>query len=47
MRIDHIFVSSHFTVERVELPDTPTAVIASDHLPLCVELTLPAQHEPS
>jgi endonuclease/exonuclease/phosphatase family metal-dependent hydrolase len=47
MRIDHIFVSSHFTVERVELPDTPTAVMASDHLPLCAELTLPARHETS
>lgn len=47
MRIDHIFVSRHFTVERVELPDTPTAVMASDHLPLCAELTLPARHEVS
>lgn len=47
MRIDHIFVSRQFTVGRVELPKTPTAVIASDHLPLCVELTLPAHHEPS
>ena len=47
MRIDHIFVSRHFTVERVELPDTPTAVMASDHLPLCAELTLRARHETS
>lgn len=47
MRIDHVFVSRHFTVGRVELPNTPTAVMASDHLPLCVELTLPANHEPS
>ena len=47
MRIDHILVSRHFAVGRVELPKTPTAVIASDHLPLCVELTLPAHHEPS
>ncbi len=43
MRIDHIFVSPHFRVDRVELPDTPTAVIASDHLPLCAELTLHAE----
>ena len=43
MRIDHIFVSPHFAVESIELPDTPTAVIASDHLPLCVELTLRAE----
>lgn len=42
MRIDHIFVSPHFAVDRIELPDTPTAVIASDHLPLCAELTLHA-----
>ena len=42
VRIDHILVSPHFTVERVELPDTPTATMASDHLPLCVELRLPA-----
>jgi endonuclease/exonuclease/phosphatase family metal-dependent hydrolase len=41
MRIDHIFASRHFTVERIEIPDTPTALLASDHLPLCVELTLP------
>lgn len=47
MRIDHIFVSRQFTVGRVELPKTPTAVIASDHLPLCVELTLTANHETS
>jgi endonuclease/exonuclease/phosphatase family metal-dependent hydrolase len=46
MRIDHVFVSGHFKVEHVELTDTPTAVIASDHLPLCAELTLPAGHAP-
>jgi len=40
LRIDHVFVSHHFIVEQVELPDTPTAVMASDHLPLCVELSL-------
>jgi endonuclease/exonuclease/phosphatase family metal-dependent hydrolase len=45
MRIDHVFVSHHFKVERVELPDSPTAVIASDHLPLCAELSLPSYHE--
>ncbi|QJE97767.1 endonuclease/exonuclease/phosphatase family protein [Luteolibacter luteus] len=42
LRIDHVFVSRHFSVEAIERPDTPTAVIASDHLPLCVELTLHA-----
>ncbi len=40
IRIDHVFVSRHFEVDRVEIPDTPTALLASDHLPLCVELTL-------
>jgi len=44
-RIDHVFVSKHFEVNQVALPDTPTAVMASDHLPLCVELTLHANHE--
>lgn len=40
VRIDHVFVSPHFKVDRVEIPDTPTALLASDHLPLCVELSL-------
>jgi endonuclease/exonuclease/phosphatase family metal-dependent hydrolase len=40
LRLDHVFTSPHFTVEGVERPRTPTSVIASDHLPLCVELTL-------
>jgi endonuclease/exonuclease/phosphatase family metal-dependent hydrolase len=38
VRIDHIFVSPHFSVERIHVPDTPSAMTASDHLPLCVEL---------
>lgn len=45
LRIDHVFVSPHFAVESVELPETPTAVVASDHLPLCVELNLHPAHE--
>ena len=40
LRIDHVFVSPHFSIEAIERPDTPTAVMASDHLPLCAELTL-------
>jgi len=40
LRIDHVFISRHFAVDAVELPDTPTARIASDHMPLCVELSL-------
>jgi endonuclease/exonuclease/phosphatase family metal-dependent hydrolase len=41
-RLDHIFVSPHFRVEHVLLPRTPAAKIASDHLPVCAELTLTA-----
>ena len=47
LRIDHVFVSRHFKVEEVEVPDTPTAELASDHLPLFVELTLHANHDAS
>jgi endonuclease/exonuclease/phosphatase family metal-dependent hydrolase len=39
-RIDHIFVSRHFRVAKVLLPRTPTAVMASDHLPVCADLKL-------
>jgi len=41
LRLDHVFVSAHFRVKSVEVPRTPTAVVASDHLPVCVELVLP------
>jgi endonuclease/exonuclease/phosphatase family metal-dependent hydrolase len=37
-RLDHIFVSRHFQVQGVTLPRTPTAELASDHLPVCAEL---------
>lgn len=40
IRIDHVFVSEHFSVEGVDQPLSPVARIASDHLPLCAELTL-------
>jgi endonuclease/exonuclease/phosphatase family metal-dependent hydrolase len=39
-RLDHIFVSNHFEVEGVLLPRSPTAVKASDHLPVCADLWL-------
>jgi endonuclease/exonuclease/phosphatase family metal-dependent hydrolase len=39
-RLDHIFVSPHFEVQGVMLPRSPTAVMASDHLPVCVDLRL-------
>jgi endonuclease/exonuclease/phosphatase family metal-dependent hydrolase len=43
-RLDHIFVSSHFSVLGGMQPRTPTATIASDHLPVCIELSLAAQY---
>ncbi|HEX6960912.1 MAG TPA: endonuclease/exonuclease/phosphatase family protein, partial [Lacipirellula sp.] len=39
-RLDHIFVSRHFTIEGVKLPRNPTAAVASDHLPVCATLRL-------
>ena len=40
LRLDHIFVSPHFVVNAIEVPGTPTAALASDHLPVGAELTL-------
>jgi endonuclease/exonuclease/phosphatase family metal-dependent hydrolase len=37
-RIDHIFTSEHFTVEKVDVPRNRLSRIASDHLPLTVWL---------
>ncbi|MFP4358655.1 MAG: endonuclease/exonuclease/phosphatase family protein [Puniceicoccaceae bacterium] len=45
LRIDHIFLSDHFEVRHVEIPRTATAVVASDHLPLCADLRLPKTDE--
>lgn len=39
-RIDHIFVSSHFDVEDIRVPQTLLTRTASDHLPLIAELKL-------
>ncbi|HEX5222233.1 MAG TPA: endonuclease/exonuclease/phosphatase family protein [Verrucomicrobiae bacterium] len=39
VRIDHIFVSQHFKPTRVRVPRTHLTRVASDHLPLIVELT--------
>lgn len=47
LRIDHVFVSKHFTMSGVERPDSPTAVLASDHLPLGVELNLREEEDES
>jgi len=38
LRIDHIFVSSHFSPRRVHVPDDPVTRRASDHLPVFAEL---------
>jgi len=40
LRLDHVFISKQFTVKTVDVPMTPTARVASDHLPLCVELEI-------
>jgi endonuclease/exonuclease/phosphatase family metal-dependent hydrolase len=37
-RIDHIFVSSQFEVEKVRVPQNDLTRVASDHLPLVVDL---------
>jgi endonuclease/exonuclease/phosphatase family metal-dependent hydrolase len=39
-RIDHIFVSPHFEVEEVRVPQTTLTRTASDHLPLIADLKL-------
>ena len=38
MRIDHVFVSGLVEVQRVEIVRSPLARVASDHLPLLVDL---------
>ncbi|MCF8143509.1 MAG: endonuclease/exonuclease/phosphatase family protein [Deltaproteobacteria bacterium] len=43
MRIDHIFVSNAFSVERVCVAAGGNALVASDHLPLKAELKFTAQ----
>ena len=40
LRLDHLFLSDHFTVRKVEVPKTAVTSVASDHLPLCAELSL-------
>lgn len=39
-RIDHIFVTPEFSVRSIEVSHTTLAKVASDHLPLIVELSL-------
>lgn len=40
VRMDHAFVSSHFLVDELTVPQTPQTRVASDHFPLIVELAL-------
>ena len=39
-RIDHIFVDARFEVTAIEVPANELARVASDHLPLIVDLKL-------
>ena len=47
MRIDHVFLAGAWKVRTVETPFSGSARVASDHLPLVVELELQAQHQPA
>ncbi|MBZ0268792.1 endonuclease/exonuclease/phosphatase family protein [bacterium] len=38
LRIDHVFASGHFAVQRLDVPRTRLTRTASDHLPLVVDL---------
>ena len=40
-RIDHVFISPELIVESVQVPRTPLTRVASDHLPLIVQMRLP------
>ncbi|WP_050025734.1 endonuclease/exonuclease/phosphatase family protein [Verrucomicrobium sp. BvORR034] len=40
IRLDHVFVSSHFDVEKLRVPRTQVTRVASDHLPLVADLRL-------
>jgi hypothetical protein len=37
-QLDHILASRHFRIGAVTIPRTPTAVVASDHLPICAAI---------
>jgi endonuclease/exonuclease/phosphatase family metal-dependent hydrolase len=39
-RIDHIFISKHFRTLRTGVPVNENSRLASDHLPLCVDLEI-------
>jgi endonuclease/exonuclease/phosphatase family metal-dependent hydrolase len=42
-RIDHIFVSMHFEVQKIQVPQNHLTRVASDHLPLIADLTFKKQ----
>ncbi|HKP95548.1 MAG TPA: endonuclease/exonuclease/phosphatase family protein, partial [Fibrobacteria bacterium] len=44
-RIDHIFCSSEFRTLKVEVPRTHLTRLASDHLPIVAEISLPVKTE--
>lgn len=46
LRIDHVYVGCGLDVVRVEVPNDPLARVASDHLPVFVELELTASRTP-
>ena len=39
VRLDHVFLSAEFFVERVQVPRTHLTEIASDHFPLVVDVS--------
>ena len=43
VRIDYVFISHDIQVKRVDVPRKPLTRVASDHLPLVVDLAIPAQ----
>jgi endonuclease/exonuclease/phosphatase family metal-dependent hydrolase len=40
-RIDHVFVDPRFDAVSIEVPNTELTRVASDHLPLIVDVRLP------
>jgi len=42
-RIDHVFVSAHFQVYEARVPQNAVTRVASDHLPLIVDLFFTSQ----
>lgn len=44
LRLDHVWLRGRVTIENVEVVRTPLARLASDHLPVVVDLDLSAAH---